>query len=235
MVRVLYATMVVVSNKERVRFLCLSNKVKASSIEDKILAIKSEMSLDDIIDLFPENYLYFADYQVCEGDDFSYLEYSTTKYNLRVVRVPDKCKCLEMLHYNDYDLVDMDFDSIGNRLKYYSNSGWLFDYDIPLCVWKPIFEDGMDYSKHFLFKGSVVAYNYNKVIYLLTEESVRHKPFHIGESLTINIESMECIRSIKNIKDNKYVELTQIFNHVLKDWITVRVSTPIDVFGIKYK
>lgn len=117
-------------------------------------------------------------------------------------------------------------------IKYDSISGWLTMEGRPICMWRPL-DKSAPIEQCVRVENGVFCYTFEKEVYILTDEGVRHKPAKLGEVLTINLSTLESLRYIHTIKGNQYYEAMQCFDGVLWKWKTVHMSEPKVVLGMK--
>ena len=229
MIRKLGVSRVKISNEIRIRILCIRSNVDT----DKARGMMSKVhypcySIYEIAKLFNKEDLYCID---CPNVDSLAIPLVNVEFPLKIVKGSNVNLVKQLGEYNPF-LISGSYSKLFDRLFYFDN-GWLCLDNIQLCNWKPLFKDD-NIQSHIVISNNIISYNYEKCVYILTDGNIRHRPTLIGESMHINLNSSECIKYIRKItKNNYYIEETQYFDRILREWVTSHSSEPLVVLGRK--
>ena len=233
MTRILAVARVVVSNEYRVRFLCIRSSVDTNKARLMMSKVPYPCyKLQEVASLFCKDDMYFVDYALSDFNQLALLPVSQPQIKLKCSKIVSKDSFISLLSsYNPF-LLQSSSLVLCNYFTYFA-CGWIYLNGTPLCLWKPSFRD-KSIIEHFSIHDDVLAYSYEKDIYILTDENVRHKPAKLGEFLSINAKSLECVKYLRAIdNENVYRESTFIFDRNLREWVLLRESEPLAVLGRK--
>lgn len=214
-----------------IRFLCLRKDLDISRVRAIIQQVPYPCW--DIFSLIP-----FLDKQ-----EFCILGYEgNIDYSFPIVisdcttipyRSITESKCRELLNiYNPY-ILNSRSECLCSDIEY--KGGWLVRGGTPLCHWKSSFNDVL-FKSHFVMQDNICVYKYERPIYMLTDTNVRHIQSSLGEVLSINLQSLDCVKNVKFIdKTNHYIVTNMIFDRVIRDWVTISTTEPITVLGRKWR
>lgn len=212
-----------------IRCLCLNDSVdinKARLIMSKISypCFNINIALECLSNFV--NDLFYVDFN---SDEVLALPIINCNLNLKV----KKCKLSSNTILDMYNPFILDNNKIQftSDLFYYKSSGWLVYKGILLCNWKSFYKDN-DLLSHMSMQDNILNYQLIKPMYILIQGNARHRPVNIGESMFVNLSSFNCSRSINKLGDT-YYEVSYCFDRVLREWVKISESVPMQVLGRK--
>lgn len=233
MIKVLAVSRVCVGSEYRVRFLCIHKTVDINKVRMMMSKVTHPCyNIDNVASLFNKDDMYYSDYIVENSGVLCKIPLVQPSVKLKVSKIVNKSYFLDLLGKYNPELVVFTPTQICQNFQY-TPFGWLYLSNIPLCIWKQSFNDN-SIKEHFYVQGDILVYSFEKDIYILTDENVRHRPITLGELLTINYKSLECIKVIRSIsQDSIYTEKIFAFDRVLRDWVLIRENEHVTVLGRK--
>lgn len=231
MSRILGVSRVIIENECRIRFLCIQDSVdtyKASLIMSNVAY--PCYSIYEIASMLDINDLFCIEYPLKDMNTLGIIPIVHVSLPLRICRLKNEDKVIELLNQYNPFILNTKATCFLPDLSYY-NSGWITYRGVLLCMWKPAFRDS-SIAEHIRVQDGVLYYSFEKDVYILTNENVRHRPAKLGEVMSVNLDSLECVRYIRKIdRSNNYIESMQVFDKALREWVTVRSSEPVVVLG----
>lgn len=227
-------------NQTRIRFVCCSNKLKQEVFEKHLKCMTRGMAMRDVVEIFNEKYLYYIDYKLNDteaevnwNEYLEILEIYDEGYRGKTYLLNDREKCYSLICKFDTSFHRyLKQELIGERLGYYKDSNWLYYDDKPMCIWQPYYKDEL-YKRTMYETKEYVRYEDMRLHEILFDGNVRHKTQALGEVLTLNKNTKECVRSLKLIEKDRYIERMQIFNLEIKEWVVLQETQGAYVLGIR--
>lgn len=232
MYRVLAISKALLHGEPFLRFLCIKKQVP----KNKAIQMASSVPLvcydvNSIIELFGDKDLFFYDYRLPSGDSLSSIPFVNVVHKVSSKSFDDEKICEEMLNRYDPTILNSPTEVLNSNMYY--KGDWLYCNNIPICIWKPAFKDS-NINSHLYCRDGCIVYNLEKSVYILTSDNIRHRQVRLGESFSINLSSLECIRYISKIdKNSVYREKKQYFNRQLREWVSFQENEPVYVLGCK--
>lgn len=226
----------------KLRFLCL----KSTTGIHKARAIVGNIpypcfDIDSVIHLVNPNEVYFADYDLKENNLPNCFCFCSNhpRVTVNTKEINTFNKCLDAIYFYCPSIFSNSLLSLGNGFSIVhehkrNRPEWVFYNNVPLFLWKPYNNSISCLASNIQFIENGLVYVKEQNTYFLTEGNVRHKPFTLGERLTIILSSMEITRVVQSIDSSDYYSIRfQYFDRVLREWVTIKSSEPLLVLGKK--